>query len=176
MECIIELAQNEVKDIDEIILLGHSRGGGMVLLQSQHPSISKIIALAPISDIGKRFPVGDALEKWKSEGVYFRTNGRTQQEMPHEYSQYEDFVQNEDRLNIEYYCKHAHVPIFVIHGEDDTSVRMEEGEAIASWTRTPIIRIPNEQHTFGAKQPWNESGLPNGLKTVCEHIFAILSK
>lgn len=176
MECIIELAQNEIKDIDEIILLGHSRGGGMVLLQSQHPSISKIIALAPISDIGKRFPTVEALEEWKSDGVYLRTNGRTQQEMPHAYSQYEDFVQNEDRLNIEYYCKHTYVPIHVIHGENDTSVRIEEGEAIALWAGTPLIRIPNEQHTFGAKQPWYESDLPSGLKAVCEHIFAILSK
>ncbi|PIE86708.1 MAG: alpha/beta hydrolase, partial [Bacteroidetes bacterium] len=83
MERIIDLAQEKVKNIEEIILLGHSRGGGMVLLQSQHPSVSNIIALAPISDIGKRFPTGEALEKWKSEGVYYKMNGRTQQQMPH---------------------------------------------------------------------------------------------
>lgn len=172
MEAVIELAQEKVKDTDKIFLIGHSRGGGMVLLQSQNLAISKIAALAPISDIGKRFPDGEELANWKSKGVRYETNGRTKQEMPLDYSQYVDFLQNKDRLNIEHYSKNTRLPICVIHGEDDPAVKIEEGEAIAHWTETNLIRIPNEQHTFGAKQPWTEKQLPLGLEKVCEHLLA----
>jgi alpha-beta hydrolase superfamily lysophospholipase len=171
MESIIALALNKVDDSEEVYLIGHSRGGGMVLLQSQHPAISKIAVLAPISDIGKRFPTGDALENWKSEGVRYTTNGRTKQQMPHKYVQHEDFIEHKERLNIEFFSRNASIPICVIHGEDDPSVKIQEGEAIANWAGIDLIRIPNEQHTFGAKQPWTEKELPLGLQKVCEHLL-----
>ena len=112
------------------------------------------------------------MENWKSKEIRFETNGRTKQEMPLEYSQYEDFLKNQNRLNIEYFSKNAQVPICVIHGEDDPAVKDEEGEAIANWVGVELIRIPNEQHTFGAKQPWTEKQLPLGLEKVCEHLLA----
>lgn len=171
MEAIIDLAKEKVKDLEQLFLLGHSRGGGMVLLQSQNASISKIAALAPISDIGKRFPSDEALHDWKSEGVRYTTNGRTKQQMPHSFAQYEDFVEHTDRLSIEHYSKNATIPLCVIHGESDPSVKIEEGETIAHWAGIDLIRIPNEQHTFGAKQPWTEKQLPLGLQKVCEHLL-----
>ena len=172
MEIIIDLAKQKKEDIQQIYLLGHSRAGGTVLLQSQNSDISKIAALAPISDISKRFPVGEDLENWKSTGTRFTTNGRTKQQMPHDYSQYEDFIQHEDRLNIESYSRNSHHPICVIHGEEDPAVNISEGEAIANWAGIDLIRIPGTQHTFGASQPWTEKKLPLGLETVCEHLLA----
>ena len=171
MEAIITLVKKKVEDLEQIFLLGHSRGGGTVLLQSQNSAIAKIASLAPISDIGKRFPAGEQLEEWKSKGVRYTTNGRTKQQMPHEYSQYEDFIENKDRLNIEFYSRNSKVPICVIHGEDDPAVKIEEGEEIAKWAKIDLIRIPSEQHTFGAKQPWTEKRLPLGLEKVCKHLL-----
>lgn len=176
MEAIIELAMRKVNDLVSIYLLGHSRAGGTVILQSQHSKISKIAALAPISDISKRFPTGDELENWKSTGTRFTTNSRTKQQMPHDYSQYEDFIKNQARLNIEWYARNSKSPICVIHGEVDPAVKIEEGEAIAHWAGVELIRIPNEQHTFGASQPWTEKELPNGLKTVCEQLLSFFQK
>ena len=172
MEEVITLAQKRIEHLEQIFLLGHSRGGGMVLLQSQNSAVSKIAALAPISDIAKRFPTSEELEKWRSEGVRYITNGRTKQQMPHKYSQYEDFIKHKDRLDIESFSRNSTVPICVIHGEDDPAVKIEEGETIARWAETDLIRIPNEQHTFGAKQPWKEKHLPLGLEKVCEHLLA----
>lgn len=176
MERIIQLARKKVDAIEHMYLVGHSRGGGMVLLQSKHPMISKIVALAPISDIGKRFPTDQALQNWEQQGVYYKTNGRTHQEMPHSYSQYIDYLNNKDRLDIEFHCRNARTPIYVIHGEEDTSVRIEEGETVATWANATLVRLPNEQHTFGAKQPWTEPTLPVGLQLVCAHILRFISE
>ncbi len=171
MELIIEMATTEVPDLDSIYLLGHSRAGGVVVLQSQHPMVSKIAALAPISNIASRFPTGDELDEWNKTRIRYSTNGRTKQQMPHDYYQYEDFVANRNRLNIEFYARNSHIAICVIHGEEDPAVNISEGEEIADWANITLIRIPNEQHTFGASQPWLEKKLPLGLKLVCEHLL-----
>ena len=171
METIIALAKQQLQDLEQIYLLGHSRAGGMVLLQSQNSSISKIAALAPISDISKRFPSGEELANWKSTGIKHTTNGRTKQQMPHRYSQYEDFIEHQERLNIESFVRNAAIPICVVHGEEDPAVNISEGEEIAEWAGIDLIRIPNEQHTFGACQPWTEKKLPLGLEIACEHLL-----
>lgn len=172
MEAILEYVKLNVDGVRQIYLLGHSRGGGMVLLQSHHPKVSKIAALAPISDISKRFPPIAELKDWQTTGMRYKQNGRTKQQMPHHYSQFEDFIRNQARLNIEETVRESKVPICVIHGEADPAVHISEGEAIAKWAGVDLIRIPNEQHTFGANQPWTEKKLPLGLEKVCEHLLA----
>ena len=174
LDAILALTST-IENLQEIYLLGHSRGGGIVLLQSKHPRVSKIAVLAPISSIEKRFPSGDALKQWQEEGVRFITNGRTQQEMPHHFEQYEDFVANAERLNIERCVREARVPICVIHGDQDTSVNISEGEEIAAWAGVELIRIEGEQHTFGAQEPWNEKRLPLGLTKATAHLIAFFT-
>lgn len=171
MEAIIALSKAQTEQLESIYLLGHSRAGGTVLLQSQNPLVAKIAALAPIADISKRFPSGEELETWRISGTRFTTNGRTKQQMPHDFSQYTDFVDNEKRLNIEFYTLNSEIPICVIHGEKDTSVKIEEGETIAHWAGVELIRIPNEEHTFGASQPWTKDTMPVGLQLVCDHLL-----
>lgn len=171
LDRIIEIASKQ-EDVAEIYLLGHSRGGGIVLLQSTHPKVTKIAALAPISSIEKRFPTGEALEAWRTNRFRYTTNGRTHQEMPHHFVQYEDFVQNQERLNIEKYVREAKAPICVIHGDVDASVNISEGEEIASWAGIELIRMASEQHTFGAQHPWNEKKLPLGLESATAHLLS----
>jgi uncharacterized protein len=164
-----------IENLQEIYLLGHSRGGGIVLLQSNHPKVSKIAVLAPISSIEKRFPSGEALNQWRKEGTRFITNGRTHQEMPHHFVQYEDYLANAERLDIKRYVRNSRVPICVIHGDADASVHISEGEEIAAWAGVELIRIEGEQHTFGAQQPWNEKRLPLGLEKVVQYLIVFFN-
>ena len=174
LDAILRIAA-EIENVQKIYLLGHSRGGGIVLLQSTHPQVSKIAALAPISSIAKRFPSGEALKQWEKETFRYITNGRTHQEMPHHYVQYEDYVANAERLDIERCVRNSRVPICVIHGDEDASVHISEGEEIAAWAGVELIRIAGEQHTFGAQQPWNEKRLPLGLEKVLQHLIAFFN-
>lgn len=134
-------------------LIGHSRGGGIVLLAGLDPRVVEIHCLAPISSIENRFPVGVELEKWKEEGVYYRKNGRTNQEMPHYYSQYEEFLAHQDELNIELACRQLQKTVFVYHGENDTSVLPSEGKSVAEWTKGSFFLINDTAHTFNAVEP-----------------------
>jgi pimeloyl-ACP methyl ester carboxylesterase len=150
-----------------IYLLGHSRGGGVVVLQSAiDDRVAKVVSLAGISDIGGRFPTGDALKDWKNVGVNFVENGRTKQSMPHYFSFYEDFVANEELLDIERAASNLKIPFLQIHGDMDQSVSISEGIAVANWTDTEVKIIKGGEHTFGTKQPWESNDLPEEMKEV----------
>lgn len=168
---ILTELQHQLPGSKEIYLVGHSRGGGIAALHGKHPAISKIALLAPISSIEDRFPTGDALKKWQAEGVYYRLNGRTNQQMPHRYIQYEDYLQNMEQLDIEKACRNTTIPFLVIHGANDTSVTPENGKKIAQWSKGTFVLLEDTAHTFGAQQPWDEKALPLALRRACEELL-----
>lgn len=149
-------------------LIGHSRGGGDVILHAQTAHVDKIALWASISDIGSRFPEGAELAEWKKNGVRTITNSRTKQALSQQYSLYEDFKLHEKQLNIEKAIKQNIQPICVIHGSNDSSVPLAEGQALAQWSGTALITIEGADHVFGAKHPWEESSLPSPLLVACE--------
>lgn len=152
----------------EFILVGHSRGGGIVLLTGEDARVKQIHCLAPICDISSRFPTDGELEKWKKDRVYYRKNGRTNQEMPHYYSQYEEFIAHQNELDIEKVCKSLNKPVFVYHGENDVSVLPSEGVMVAEWTDGEFYLIKNTAHTFDTFEPWLEPKIPDKMKEVVE--------
>jgi pimeloyl-ACP methyl ester carboxylesterase len=148
-----------------IYLLGHSRGGGIVLLEGAGDArIKKVISLAGISDIAMRFPGSDELEEWEEQGVRFVTNGRTGQEMPHYYSFYEDYAEHQVELDIELACRSLSVPFLQVHGDMDEAVSISEGLSVAIWTDTEVKIIKGAGHTFGASQPWDSDKMPEDLE------------
>ncbi|PWL24229.1 MAG: alpha/beta hydrolase [Fluviicola sp. XM-24bin1] len=163
----IQSAEALEADDFEIYTIGHSRGGGIVALQSGHPKVAKWASWAGISSIEKRFPSGEALEKWKNETYRYVKNGRTKQDLPHHFDQYLDFEMNRDRLNIQLHCEQNEKPCLILHGRDDTSVLLLEGENLSNWTGTPLVIIDNAQHTFNASHPWDEAKMPAELEETC---------
>ena len=166
-EAILQVVFQSFDEVPDIYLIGHSRGGGVALLQSDNGFVKKIATWASIASIKDRFPTGDDLKGWELVGVYYRENGRTLQQMPHNYSQYESFVANEKRLDVEQYCRTSNTPTLVIHGDNDTSVPIDEGLRIARWLKTDVTVILGANHTFDSSQPWKDARLPEALKEVC---------
>ena len=158
-----------------VFLLGHSRGGGVAILQaSRDTRISKIISLAGISMIGERFPTGEDLENWEREGVQFVVNGRTNQQMPHFFTFYTDYRDNREALDIEKAARSLDIPFLQIHGDMDLSVSISEGQSIAEWTDTEVKVIKGADHTFGTKQPWESNDLTEEMEEViqaCSEFF-----
>ncbi|ARV07001.1 alpha/beta hydrolase [Polaribacter sp. SA4-10] len=147
--------KNEV-NIDAISLIGHSRGGGIVLLKSNEDArIKKVITLAGVSDYKSRFPKNEKLQEWKEKGVFYVKNGRTHQEMPHFYQFYEDFIKNENRLNIQKAAQNLKIPQLIIHGDNDTSVLINEAESLKKWNPNSEFKIiENANHVFNVSHPW----------------------
>jgi pimeloyl-ACP methyl ester carboxylesterase len=159
-----------------IHLMGHSRGGGIALLNHQDERIKSIITLAAISSVEKRFSDEAMIKSWKETGVRFVQNQRTKQAMPHNYSQYLDFIEFKDELDIEKACKTLEKPNLVIHGDKDISVPIEEGVDIATWTNSPLYTIEDADHVFGSSHPWNSSELPEKLEEIVTLVSTFILK
>tara|TARA_B100000508_G_scaffold55003_3_gene42659 strand:+ start:23738 stop:24571 length:834 start_codon:yes stop_codon:yes gene_type:complete len=150
-----------------IHLIGHSRGGGEVILAGKHPEVKTITTWAAISSIEDRFPSGEELDNWKQEGVRYVKNGRTNQDMPHNYSMYEDWEKNKNELSIERAASELKKPCLHIHGDVDEAVSITNAEHLSQWTEGKMIVIRDGDHTFGSKHPWEDDELPPKLYEVC---------
>jgi len=162
---------HEEADVNNVSLIGHSRGGGIVLIKAEEETlVQKVVTWAGVSDFKKRFQENsESFIKWKETGRTFVENGRTKQQMPHDWQFYEDFKQNEERLTIKRALTNLKKPCLLIHGKEDPTILLEEAEKLQSWNagaRLEIIEGAN--HVFGASHPWNKESLPLQLQKVVE--------
>jgi pimeloyl-ACP methyl ester carboxylesterase len=163
--------KNEV-DIENITLIGHSRGGGIVTLKaSENNKISKVISWSGVSDFGARFPTDEnILQYWKKMGVSYIENARTKQQMPHYYQFYTSFKENEERLTIKNAVLKLTIPHLIIHGKDDLVVLPKEAENLHAWNpKSKLIVIENMNHPLGCTQPWKEPEMPIHLAEVVKY-------
>ncbi len=163
---------------NKLIVIGHSRGGGIATIKaSEDQRITQLITWASVSDFGRRTATSSELEQWKKDGVKYVLNGRTKQQLPHNYQFYEDFKANETRLNIEQAVKKLNIPHLIIHSKEDPSVHYTEAEELHSWNPKSILfPIENSDHVFGASHPWLKGDLPKPLKTVIQKSIAFINK
>jgi pimeloyl-ACP methyl ester carboxylesterase len=159
--------KNEVNCAD-ISLMGHSRGGGTVLIKAaEDRRITKVISLAGVSDYGSRFPKKEDFKKWVETGVFYVKNGRTKQEMPHFYQFYEDFKLNEKQLNIQRSTRNLKIPQLIIHGDSDASVSIKEAALLQLWNPKSTFKvIQKADHVFNVSHPWQKETMSQELEEV----------
>lgn len=178
LNAVIRWLRKEVNPLPPLFLIGHSQGGGIVLTHAQNPAIERIVTWATLSDFQKRFPMGETLNQWKKDGVMFRMNSRTQQNLPLSYLRYEEYLEHADELNLKELMRSTPAKLLFIHGTEDTSVDPQESKDLAEWSGQTLRLIENTGHTFDSKEPWESLSLPAKLLEVCSHTasFFLLSK
>lgn len=163
---------------NNIHLIGHSRGGGIVLIKAlENPQVRKVITWAGVSDYLSRFPKGIKLEEWRKNGVFYVENGRTKQQMPQYFQLYEDFEANESRFNILQTVKNLQKPYLIVHGTEDKTVPLSEAKLLHEASpHSELFLIENTNHVFGSKHPWKGNSLPKPLQTAVKKTLAFLSE
>ncbi len=156
-------------ELEDLNLMGHSRGGGLVLLKaSEDERIKKVVTLAAISDLSKRWPQS-FLDEWRAKGVQYIENKRTNQMMPLYVQLYDDVLNNPDRLSIPGSIKDMKQPLLAFHGTDDETLPVEMAYQIKKWKPdTELVIMESENHVFGATHPWDKSTLPNNYTSIIE--------
>lgn len=167
------LSTNEFKneiDKNNISLIGHSRGGGIITLKaSENNKISKIISWAGISDIEARFPKGEALKQWRKDDIGYVVNSRTNQQMPNKYQIYENFMANKERLHIQTAVEKLEIPHLIAYGTNDVVVLPMEAENLNKWNNnSELFMVRNMDHGLGNTQPWLEKNMPTDTQNVVE--------
>lgn len=171
-----EEVQHEI-NLDNITLIGHSRGGAIATLTAAKDArIKNLVTWAAVCDLDRSmFHEGDELEQWKKEGVFYIVNGRTKQQMPHFIQFYHNYIENKELLNVEKAAKKITIPHLIFHGDGDVPVPVFHGQNLHQWNpNSELVIIPNANHVFGAKQPWTEEKFPEDFKMVLEKTIDFL--
>ena len=160
---------NKEVDTSQIGLLGHSRGGGIVLIKAaEELRIKAVTTWASVAAC--KTPWGswpeDRMLEWKETGIQYIQNGRTHQQMPLHYQLYEDYVEHSERLDVSAAIGKLKIPVLICHGTEDTSVPMTSAQALHTAQPAAALFTLASDHVFGRKHPWTEPSLPEATQEV----------
>jgi acetyl esterase/lipase len=144
-------------DIEQLTLIGHSRGGPIALLTAaKDQRVKSVITWAAVHELDYAWQSPKNLEIWKSEGVVYALNGRTRQEMPMYYQLYEDFLANKELYNLKNALKGFSKPMLIIHGDADPAVKLSSAEYLKKLVPSAEMKvIAGADHVFGGKHPFS---------------------
>jgi len=150
-------------------LLGHSRGGGdVVLFAASEPRTACVATLAGVSSTD--FAPPDAAAVLAEKGYYPFPNSRTKQIMPVGLPAFEDGL----RHSIEAAARTLACPGLFIHGTADESVGIDAVRRYGAWVpNADVLEVDGAGHTFGAVHPW--AGPTPALTLVVERLKAFFS-
>ncbi|MCX6173872.1 MAG: alpha/beta fold hydrolase [Ignavibacteriales bacterium] len=148
----------EVKGNTPLGLIGHSRGGAIVLLTaSKRNDIDSIVTWAAISRLDRYSKRQN--QEWRKKGFFEILNTRTNQMMRLDIKLLNDIENNSNSsLNIENALKNLNIPLLIAHGEQDLAVPIVEAEQLYKWSdksRTEFYKLFSTGHTFDIVHPFN---------------------
>jgi uncharacterized protein len=149
----------EVSPPSSLGLVGHSRGGGIAVLEAARDArVKALVTWAAISTV-ERWSA-EQRRTWRAAGRTDITNARTGQVLPLYTDVLDDIQRNGAALHIEEAARRVSIPWLILHGTEDESVPFSEAERLKSAAIGPEVRLlPIDEggHTFGAVHPWRAS-------------------
>jgi len=150
----------EVKGDTPLGLIGHSRGGAIVLLTaSKRTDVDAIVTWAAISKLDRYSKRQN--QEWRKKGFFEILNTRTNQMMRLDIGLLDDIENNANSsLNIENALKNLNKPLLIAHGEQDLAVPIAEAEQLYNWSdksRTEFYKLFSTGHTFDIVHPFNST-------------------
>lgn len=180
----------ELKDTDTVInyvahtfpqqpiyLIGHSRGGGIVILKAANDErIDKIVTWSSVSDFNSIWKK-EQEEEWLEKGSIFVENARTKEKMPLKKDLLEDYNANKQAFNIIHAAADIDIPWLILHGDEDVNVDFCVAQSLAqAQPAAKLKKISGANHVFGASHPYKESQLPPQLIEVCEKTLEFIEE
>jgi pimeloyl-ACP methyl ester carboxylesterase len=158
-----------------ISLVGHSRGGGLAILQTaMDERINNLITWSSIADFSSLWKK-EQEKDWLENGVIYVENARTKEKMPLNKTLLEDFRSHEQEYSILNAAEQVDVPWLIIHGDNDVNVDFSVAQNLAQkQLNAQIQKIEGANHVFGASNPYTSDKLPEHLQQVAEKTLTFL--
>jgi len=167
----------EALALNNLWLIGHSRGGPIALLTAaRDPRIAGLVTWASVSSLAYAWPDQAFLDRWKREGQYTVVNGRTGQEMPIYYQLYEDYRAHRSEMDVHRAAQALNKPYLIQHGTQDPAVPEEAARNLHRWTPGSHLHlIQGGDHVFGGRHPWKSDALPPHSRELLDEVLAFLA-
>lgn len=182
MDFIFDRQAKPKIDWQNIHLIGHSRGGTDALLfAAADDRINKLVTWSAPAHTQTPWKNLDEeeLEQWQSQGRLYKSNKRTGQDLPIDYSLYLEYQAHKNKaLDIESKARALDQEWLIVHGEDDEAVFVKDAYSFKTWhPAAEVCIIAGTGHTFGRRQPYPEElPLPASTLVLVEKTIAFLSK
>ena len=166
----------EFKPAHQVSLIGHSRGGGLCIVQAAKDArVSKLITWASIADFSSLWK-REQLAEWREKGVIYTYNTRTKQNTPLKVNLLYDLEKHHKEYNILDAAARIQVPWLIIHGDEDENVLLTEAQLLQEQNQDArFMIIPYANHVFGASHPYPKDEMPLQLQLVCEKSVEFLT-
>jgi len=156
-------------------LFGHSRGGGIAILHAARDSnVNALVTWAAMSSTNRWTP--EVVADWRQRGFIDIPNARTGDVIPlsieilHEVEEF-----GESRLNIASAAARITVPWLIVHGSEDETLNVSEGERLASLAKNgDFLMLDGVNHSFGGKHPLEE--ITSTLESVTRETVGFMKK
>lgn len=163
-------------DTNNIFLTGHSRGGGITILESAYiENIKGLITFSSVSNLDRYN--SEQKKRWREVGFFDVPNTRTGQMMRMGTEILDDLEKNSERLNIIKAVKKIKKPFLIIHGKEDLSVKVNEAYDIyenSNKKYSELFLVENTGHTFGIEHPFK--GTTKAFEKVIEKTIDFIKK
>lgn len=131
-------------------LFGHSRGGGVALLQAERDArVRALVTWASIATVVRW--TEEQMEAWRERGYLEIPNSRTGQTFRVSTTLLDDVSEHHlGRLNLRLAASTLLCPWLIVHGDADETVPFAEAEELrtASEERAELLRVEGGTHTF----------------------------
>jgi dienelactone hydrolase len=179
----------ELKDLDTVInyvshtypvnpiyLIGHSKGGALVILKGADDNrVRRIATWSSIADFSSLWKK-EQEQDWLSTGQIFVENARTKEKMPLNSTLLEDFRSHEQEFNLIHAAGRIEIPWLILHGDDDINVPFSVAQQLAqAQPKAKLQKIAGANHVYGASHPYTETVLPQHLQEVFDKTLAFFS-
>ncbi|MGI4873595.1 MAG: alpha/beta hydrolase family protein [Janthinobacterium lividum] len=163
----------EALDLSRLYLIGHSRGGALVLLKAAEDARVRAVATwAAVADLAPYF-APQLLAHWQQAGVVYVPNARTGQQLPMHYQIFEDYTAHRPRFDLPALMPGLRQPLLLIHGDQDETVPLAAAHQLqAAQPTAELLVVPGAGHQFGGAHPWPSSQLPAPAQLIAERTAA----
>lgn len=165
LEQVITFAKEKFPHL-QLVLLGHSRGGALSILQAtKDKRVVKLITWAAIGSFRNLWEKEDEAE-WKENGVRYILNGRTKEQMPLSVELLNDVLKHEKEFDLKSAASALNKPWLIAQGTQDPAVAATVAKEFHQLqpASTELLLIENGDHVLGASHPYTKISLPTDLE------------
>lgn len=164
-------------NVDYVFLIGHSRGGGLAILQAaNNPYVKGLITWSAISAFNSLWKK-EQEDDWRKNGKIDVINARTKEKMPLNVTLLQDFEANQQQFDILANAKRINIPWLIVQGDEDINVPFEHAQKLnGANLNSRLVKIEGANHVYGASHPFEKETLPAQLLQVCEKSLMFLNE
>ncbi len=148
--------------LNAVGVVGHSRGGSYgILLSRQVPQIRSVVTWGAIRTFD-RFDA-ETCRRWRSQGYLEVKREEHEKPLRVTVAALEALERNRDRLDVLKDMRESTIPIMILHGRQDRTVPLSEGERLWQCADPKLSRfhiLEDAGHTFQTRHPLKKPSLP----------------